>query len=440
MKTYHPVEYMAALLTFEMGDTKQIEDYLEECRQLSIQVQPPDVNASDKDFTPVYAAESKRKAKTSIIRFGLMAVKGVGQKAVESIIAERQANGPFTGLYDFCDRVNLQQVPRGTIEALIKCGAFASTGGNRAQLLAVLDKAVETGAQAQQDRRLGQMSMFGQSSDAAAPRLHGALPDLPDMPNAELLKFEKELLGIYVTSHPLTERQSEIERYSSACSRDVARLSEGSEVTLGAMISEARRRVTKTGRSAGQQMAILTLEDLHGQIEVTIFADSLADLMKRRPDALAKESIVFVKGKVDKRREKPGLVAADIIPLADASGRLTTAVRLDLTHHAGPDILPSLKAALTRHKGSIPVYVQANTSDGRSVMMLLERECSVRPSAELVRELESLLGDGRVQLAGVKRRPRVQEQPLLIETEALPAAESAELLVPAAELEEQGIY
>jgi DNA polymerase III subunit alpha len=436
MKTYYPVEYMAALLTFEMGDTKKIEDYLDECRQLSIQVQPPDVNASDKDFTPVHTAQGKRKAQASVIRFGMMAVKGVGQKAVEAVIAERQAHGPFTGLYDFCDRVNLQQVPRSTIEALVKCGAFASMNGNRAQFIAVLEKAVETGAQAQQDRRLGQMSMFGQSTDAASPRLHGSLPDLPEMANAELLKFEKELLGFYITSHPLTERQSEIERYSSASSRDVARLSEGTEVTIGAMISEARKRVTKNGRSAGQQMAILTLEDLDGQIEVTIFAESLAEIMKRRPDALAKESIVFVRGKVDKRREKPGLVAADVIPLADASGRLTTAVRLDLSQCADVEVIKKIKPLLARHKGGIQVYVQAGTLDGKSVMMLLERECSVRPSAELVKELESLLGEGRVQLAGVKRRPRVQEQPLFTDAEAMPSAEAADVLVPAGEMEE----
>jgi DNA polymerase III alpha subunit len=184
-------------------------------------------------------------------------------------------------------------------------------------------------------------------------------------------------------------------------------------------------------------MAIVTLEDLDGQIDVTIFAETLAEIVKRRPDALAKESIVFVKGTVDKRREKPGLIVGDVIPLEEASGRLTTAVRLDLSQRADTQIINQLKPTLARHKGGIDVYVQASASDGRSVMMRLEREYTVRPSGEMVKELESLLGEGRVHLAGVKRRPRVVEQPLFTDAEAIASAESSDLLVAAAEADEE---
>jgi len=441
MKTYHPVEYMAALLTFEMGDTKKVEEYIDECRHIplpdggtGIEVLPPDVNASDKNFTPLNIASKKKKAASSgVIRFGLAAVKGVGEKAVEAIIAERQKAGPFTGLYDFCDRVNLQQVPKGTLDALIKCGAFFSLMPNRARLLAVLDKAVELGQQSQQDRRLGQMSMFGQSADSAGPKLHGDLPDVPELPKAELLKYEKDLLGFYITSHPLTERQEEIERYSSASSRDTALLAEGTEVTLGAVVTEVRKRVTKNGRSAGQQMAIATLEDLEGQIDVTIFAESLAEILKRRPDALAKESIVFVKGKVDKRREKPGLVVHDVIPLEEAAARLTTAVRINLPQRSDLDVVNQIKPILSRHKGGIEVYVQTVASDGRSVMMKLERQWSVRPADELVKDVESLLGEGAIQLAGVRRRQRPSPQP----QSPLFTEEPAEAVAAVAETDEE---
>ncbi len=434
MKTYHPVEYMAALLTFEMGDTKKVEEYIDECRRLvapdgttGIEVLPPDVNTSDRDFTPVYLpSKKKRSAPSGVIRFGLVAVKGVGEKAVEAIIAERQKSGVFGSLFDFCDRVNLQQVPKSTIESLIKCGAMASISPNRAQLLAAMEGAVEVGQQAQLDRRLGQMNMFGGGAESTGPRAQGVMPDVEEMAKAQLLKYEKEFLGFYITSHPLMEMQADIERYSTASSRDTAGMSDGAEITMGAVISEVRKRVTKNGRSAGQQMAIATLEDMEGQIDATIFAESLADILKRRPDVLTKEAIVFVRGKVDKRREKPGLVVNDVIPIEEATANLTTAVRLVLPASENGEIVHKLKPLLGRHKGNVEVYVQMIAGNGRSVMIKLERQWSVRPTREMVGDLTTLLGDESVQLAGAGRRRQQAKQPLLIE-------ESADLEVAAAE-------
>src|ERR1700728_1996532 len=174
MKTFHPVEYMSAVLTFEMGSTEKVVEYIEECRRMTlldgsrgIRVLPPDVNVSDKDFTPVYeeAEDSKGKRKKrkveGTIRFGLAAVRGVGEKAVESIAQNRREKGDFANLYDFCERLDLRLVGRATIEALIKCGAFSSLKANRAQLLQILDRAVDMGQQAQNDRRSGQLSMLG---------------------------------------------------------------------------------------------------------------------------------------------------------------------------------------------------------------------------------------------------------------------------------------
>src|SRR3954468_12607394 len=195
MKTYHPVEYMAALLTFEMGSTEKVVEYIEECRRMAVGVLPPDVNLSDKDFTPIYEEkqEGKRKAKKieGVIRFGMMAVRGVGEKAVEAIIAERKARGPFHSLYEFCERVDLRQVTRATIEALVKCGAFSSMGAKRAQLLHVLDRAVEMGQQSQNDKRAGQMNMFGAAASAGpsvASTGGGVLPEMEEIASADLLK------------------------------------------------------------------------------------------------------------------------------------------------------------------------------------------------------------------------------------------------------------
>src|ERR1019366_813038 len=301
---YHPIEYMSALLTFEMGSTDKVVEYIEECRRMTlldgsrgIKVLPPDVNVSDKDFTPVYeeAEDSKGKRKKrkieGTIRFGLAAVRGVGEKAVESIAQNRREKGDFTNLYDFCERLDLRLVGRATIEALIKCGAFSSLKANRAQLLQILDRAVDMGQQAQNDRRSGQLSMFGggPAAPSASSTLGNSLPNIREIDNAELLKFEKEYLGFYITSHPLTDQQLAIDRYTTASTKEAMSLSEGTEVTVGGMISRLKKVMTRNGRSAGMQMGIITLEDLEGQIDGTLFAETFAEVNQKYPDALANE-------------------------------------------------------------------------------------------------------------------------------------------------------
>src|SRR5205823_12078558 len=187
-----------------------------------------------------------------------------------------------------------------------------------AQLMNILDRAVELGQQAQNDKRSGQLSMFGSAQAAASPLPRGnpALPDVEEFQPAELLKFEKELLGFYITSHPLTEHQQAIERYTTASTREsLQNISEGAEVTIGCMLSAVRPKVAKTGRSAGQRWAILELEDLDGKIEGMCFAEAYADISARYPGVLIAEKIVFLRGKVDKRRETPCLMVSDVLPV-----------------------------------------------------------------------------------------------------------------------------
>jgi DNA polymerase III subunit alpha len=459
MKAYHPVEYMAALLTFEMGSTDKVVEYIEECRRMTlpdgtkgIRVLPPDVNISDKDFTPVYVDASeleeggkKRKAargkpkKVGVIRFGLMAVRGVGEKAVEAIIEERTARGPFTSLYDFCERVDLRTVARATIEALVKCGAFSSMG-RRSQLLQVLDAAVESGQSSQQDKRAGQIALFGgpaAGSGAAAAPSAPPLPDVDELPDAELLKFEKELLGLYITSHPLTEHQSALEHYSTSSSKEAQACSEGTEVTIGGMITRLKKVITKNGRSAGMPMAIITLEDLEGQIDGTLFAETFAEVTQKYPNAVAAESIVFVRGKVDRKRETPSLLVNEVIPVSEAVGRLTTAValKLDPVRHSD-EAVGQLEPVLKKHKGNIEVYLQVSVSPSQKVTMRLDRERFVRPSRDLVEDLELALGGGSVQLcgAGTKRRKRVVQQSMFEEAgEGLAPAEATVGSAPASD-------
>ena len=451
MKTYHPVEYMSALLTYEMGSTEKVVEYIEECRRLTlpdgnkgIKVLPPDVNVSDKDFTPVYAqteesasngksnrqsAIGNRQSPAGVIRFGLGAVRGVGDKAVETITAEREHHGQFKGLYDFADRVDLRAVQKSTIEALVKCGAFSSTGAKRAQLLQVLDRAFEMGQQAQQDKRLGQLNMFAAATAGPARTLTESLPDVDELPDPELLKFEKELLGFYVTSHPLTEHQVELENYSTASTKEAASLPEGAEVTIGGMINRVKKSITKNGRSAGMAMAMITLEDLEGQIDAVLFAETLADLLKRYPDCIGVEQIVFLKGKVDRRRETPNIIVTDLVPVDHSIPRLTTSLglRLDPTRHA-PGLTAQLDPLLRRHKGNAEIYIQVATGTAQRVVMKLDRERFVRPSAELKQDLEHLLGHDCVQFtgAGTRRRKRQAQQQLFKEEQPMesPIAEA----------------
>ena len=429
MKTYHPVEYMSAVLTFEMGSTEKVVEYIEECRRMTlidgskgIRVLPPDVNVSDKDFTPVYTealASKGRKAKPKtegVIRFGLAAVRGVGEKAVEAIAQIRSEKGDYTNLYDFCERVDLRQVSRNTIEALIKCGAFSGTKAKRSQLLQILDAAVEMGQQTQSDLRSGQMSMFGggPATPSAAKTMGSALPDIEEVDNAELLKFEKELLGFYITSHPLTEQQIVIDRYTTASTKEAMLLAEGQEVTIGGMIADVKTKIAKSGRSQGQKWAIVAIEDMDGKIEGMVFAESFAAISQKYPEAIAKEQIVFVKGKIDRKRETPTLLVNEIIPVSESVSRLTTdiAVKLDGTRHSA-EVIAEITPLLARHKGNTPVYFQVNTSTGKATLRI-DRQHSVKPSPTLVGDLEQLLGPASVDLAGAgnKRKKRLEQQQL----------------------------
>jgi len=436
MKAYHPVEYMSAVLTFEMGSTEKVVEYIEECKRLTLpdgsrglKVLPPDINVSEKDFTPVYMTEDapkgKRKAppKTiGVIRFGMMAVRGVGEKAVEAVIEERQKKGEFPNLFDFCERVDLRTMTKGTIEALIKCGAFSSMNARRSQLLAVLDSAVEAGQQVQNDKRSGQMAMFGGGAATASPTrtTNTGLPDVEEFLPAELLKFEKELLGFYITSHPLNEHQVAIDRYTTESSREAMNRAEGSEVMIGGMISRVKKIITKNGRSAGMPMAIITLEDLEGTIDGTMFAETYAEICAKYPTAVANESIVFVKGKIDRKRETPSIMVNEVIPVEDAINRLTTGVmiKLDPTRHSS-ETLPQIKPLLEKHKGKMDVFCQVAGSTG-VVSIRLDRSIGVRPTKLMEEDLQMLLGNDAVQLigAGTKRIKRLEQAKLFKNDEA----------------------
>jgi DNA polymerase-3 subunit alpha len=459
LKTYHPVEYMAALLTYEMGNTDKIVEYIDECRKVQVpngsgtptrgvRVLPPDVNYSDRDFTPVYIkSEAKKKpskptakapAIEGTIRFGLNAVRGVGEKAVQAIIDNRKDKGPFTSIHDLCERCDLRAVQRSTLEALTKCGALASLSPNRAALLAALEPAFEAGQQAQSDARSGQMNIFASlmsaPGGAAKPTLTPPLPDVPEFTSAELLKFEKDLLGFYITSHPLTVHQTAIERYTTASTREALAANEGVEVLLGCMLSGVKTKIAKSGRSAGKKWAILEMEDFEGKIEGMCFAETFEQITTQYPGALTPESIVFVRGKIDRKRETPNIMVNDVMPIEHAVSRLSTAIKatLDPARHAS-GTLPALKALLESHPGKTDLLLEFAVA-GKRVMVKPARGMQVAITQRLVDDLEQLLGPGTVDIAGPgsHRMRRLKQQRLFADSapditpDVLPAAMDAE--------------
>jgi len=279
------------------------------------------------------------------------------------------------------------------------------------------------GQQSQQDRRSGQMNMFAalaseHSGTSRAPSI--ALPDIPEFDAADLLKFEKELLGFYITSHPLAEHQAILDRYTTATTKEALAARENTEVIIGGMMARVRKTVTKNGRSAGQQMAMITLEDLEGQIDGTLFAETLSAVNLKYPNAISKESIVFIKGKVDKKRETPSILINEVIPLADAPARMTTAIvlKLDRTRH-DVEVLRRLKPLLARHRGPTPVFVQVSSNGDGSVLLSLPKDQFIRFTPAMVSDLELLLGAASVEPCGpgTRRAKRIAQQQLFAASE-----------------------
>jgi DNA polymerase-3 subunit alpha len=289
------------------------------------------------------------------------------------------------------------------------------------------------GQQHQHDRRAGQMNMFGggggESAQSAAQVTGDALPNVPELASADLLKFEKELLGFYITSHPLTEHQNLMDRYTTATTREAMNCAEGVEVMIGGMLSAVRPKVAKTGRSAGKRWAILEIEDLEGKIEGMCFAESYEDISTRYPGVLSAEQIVFVRGKVDKKRETPSLMINDVMPINVAIERLTTSIGVKLDRNGRYDF-GQLKDVLKKHAGKKELFVQVQAADGSKVSLKINVELGVRVTRDLVDDLEMLLGNGSVQLGGEgqRRLRRIQQQQLFKEEPSALEAPSDEMV------------
>jgi DNA polymerase-3 subunit alpha len=395
MKTHWPVEFMAALLTYERGNTDKVVDYIAECAEMNIDILPPDINESGVDFTPLYKNEDDTKNKKGVVRFGLAAVKGVGEKAVEQIIAARREIGRFQSLFHFCENVDLRAANKQVLESLIKAGAFDRLGGTRPQMMAGLERAMENGASLQADKQNGQMSFFGQTTGDNDYSLdHQRLPNVPPWPELQMLAFEKQVLGFYVTSNPLSHHAETINLYSTHNSSQLADANQDRQIVIGGMIEKIKYNLTKTGRNAGSKMAYFTLEDLQGQVEVVMFPD----VLNRFSHSLKADTVVFVKGKLDYRREKPNILAVELIALDEVREKLAAKVRIRLdAKDVTKEKVATIKGICRHHRGRSPVYVAIKTEKGK-VYATADRELSVNPDLDFCRKMRQLVGQENFQL------------------------------------------
>jgi DNA polymerase III subunit alpha len=391
MKVYWPVEYMAALLTYEMSDIDKVVEYIAECTNMGIEVTAPDINESGVDFTPLYKETNGKKG---MIRFGLAAVKGVGEKAVEQIIVAREKTGRFQSLFHFCENVDMRAANKQVMESLIKAGAFDRLGGNRAQMMAGLQSATEHGVDTQTDKLNGQMRFFAQAAEPDYSQDHTRLPYADPWPEQMMLMYEKEVLGFYVTSNPLSHCAETINIFSNINAAQIAESTQEKEVTIGGMITKIRYNLTKTGKNAGSKMAVFTLLDLQGQVEVVMFPNTLNQFAKQ----LVADAVVFVKGRLDFRREKPNVIASELITLDEATDKLAGKVRINLdAQNVTKEKIAEIKSICLHHRGKSSVYVAIRTDKGK-VYASADRGLSVNPDPEFCRKMRHLIGPENLQL------------------------------------------
>jgi len=375
LKAHYPVEFMAALLTSETGNTAKIVRYINECEQMNIRVLAPDVNSSDWSFTPDHSNPS-----APAIRFGLGAIRNLGRSAVEAIQKARCEVGRFRSIFQFCETVDLAVLNRRMLESLIKAGAMDSLEGSRAQLMAVLDRAMESGQRAHRDRKSGQAALF--DIPAGAESAQGLLPELPKWSLRDRLAGEKEVLGFYVTGHPLEQFKDKVSELATHDSSSLDGLERNAQVALCGILSNIQRKRTK----AGQPWASFQLEDLAGAVECLVFASNY----ERLQPELVEDRAVLLRGSVLPEEGSPPKVSAtEIVPLELARVSLPSLIslRVRLGQHGTADALADL---FRRKPGETAVRLRLEKS--RDFSVVLDIAVKVRPDKEFRSEIEKLLG------------------------------------------------
>ena len=394
LKKNFPVEYMASLLTSIMGNNDKIPLYIRECQNMGIQILPPDINQSLINFTVVG---------NKSIRFGMAAVKNVGEKAFKSIIEERKKNNIYESLFDFCQRVDLRVVNKRVIESLIRCGSFDSLEGKRSQFLAVLDEAIKRGQEFQKDKRNGQTSIFDLFGDSQKGEIknvhHYTLPNIEEFSKNELLAMEKEMLGLYISQHPLKNFKEKIEEIVNTNSLEALNLPDRSNVILAGVINRIRKKSTKNGNL----MAFINLEDLEGSIEAIIFPK----VFDKSKDIILKDAIVVIEGSLDSAEGKVKLIAKNISLLKrykntkkkpietkketkeDKNRKLH--IEIDCEKNQS-QILLELKNIFMKHSGKTQIILHFKRNE-KSITHRIDSKFAIKLTNEFMRGIENIIGN-----------------------------------------------
>ncbi len=373
LRQNHPCEYMAALISSVMNTKDRVPIYVNACHELGIEVLPPDVNESQVDFAVV---DGK-------IRFGLNAVKGVGEGAAKALIAARNEGGPFESIWDFTERVDPMVSNKRVLEALVKCGALP---GARKGMLEVLEQAVGWGQKQQSDRLAGQGSIFDLGpADEEKPRHHPTTPT-DEFEKSDLLKLEKEVLGLYVSEHPLSAIRDQLRRKSDTTIGELERRRDGEVITVGGIVSGVRHMTTKRGDA----MVFLQFEDVTGSVETVVFNQ----IYEKARELCTSDRILIVKGRIDRKEGETKLVALELAAFEAVAEKREVRLRIDATKAAAGTIR-ELAALIKDFPGESPVYADLITSHGKKVYAF-GPQYKVKPAPDFYAEVKMLLGESAV--------------------------------------------
>ncbi len=386
LKYYYPVEFTAALITSFMGSSKKVAEYIQHCKSMGIEVLPPDVNESSVSFT----------VKENRIRFGLAAVKNVGINAILSIIRARQEKGRFEGLYDFLQKVDYGVINKRTVESLIKCGAFDCFNVYRSRMLAVYEKLMESIQGQKKSNVEGQISLFDTMEDSE-DIVGNIYPEINEYPKRNLLTMEKEMLGLYISGHPLEEYKSELEASVTMTTVELATDNEaeaqeagnnfeldGKKVTMGGIIVSVKQKTTKTNN----MMAFVELEDLYGSIEIIVFPK----VYERCKSLLVQDTIVLVEGRISQKEEEAAKIICDTVK--SIKKYMGKKLYIKINTELQPEIMGKLKSVLEEYKGvqKVVFVKEANNTNGKSQVMKAESSIFVDINDKLISDLKDVAG------------------------------------------------
>lgn len=392
LKAHYPLEFMAALLSSDISGRNfkrkdSLVEHLEDCNRMGIEVVPPHVNTSGTEFTVA----------NGNIHFALSAIKGCGGAAADAIVHNRVKNGPYRDLFDFCERVEPTACGRSAIETLIKAGTFDNLGANRQQLAQIIERALQAGSAALSDRRSGQKNLFEQFNDDTNQEDDVPLPNVPEFEERERLIMEKEVLGFYLSSHPLAEHRDLLASYSSHTTTRLSKLSDRTEVVIGGMISSITLAHTKNGRPGSPtKYANFDIEDIEGTVRCIMWPDSF----QRFESLLEPDSILLARGSVDRRGggDEVNLIVDELISLDQLDDRCTRGmvIRVDELKH-GDRMLPQIYEILRAYPGNQEVRLLLDLADGHRVSMKADR-LQIQVNTELKQRMDDLLGNHNYQM------------------------------------------